>query len=167
MPFNLKEFKFLYNMFIQNSQEAAVAFQVIVSFLVAIVGGWTTSLQVFVTLMFLDYVAGFLRAAKRGNLNSTVGYLGIIKKTGYFVVLALFFQLGTWIGNTSGQAIFVRSMVVNLFIMNEAISIMENIRDLGNDDGYLPHGVIELLEVILAEDIRSRFKELPDRYSES
>lgn len=159
--------KSVYKMLLQNSQEAAVAAQVIVSFLVAIIGGWTTSLQVFVTLMFLDYIAGFLRAARKGNLNSTVGYLGILKKTGYFVVLALFFQLGTWIGDTTDQAIFVRSMVVNLFIMNESISILENIRHLDDDKSYLPHGVIELLEVVLAEDLRDRFKDLPNNYRES
>lgn len=156
----------LYKMLIQNSQETAVAFQVVVSFLVAIIGGWTTSLQVFVTLIFLDYVAGFLRAARRGNLNSTVGFMGIVKKTGYFVVLALFFQLGTWVGNTSNQAIFVRSLVVNIFIMNEAVSIIENIRHL-DDEGYLPHGVIELLEAVLAEDLREKFKDLPNGYSDA
>lgn len=163
MDVKFESLQSLYNMLLQNSQEAAVAFQVIVSFLVAIVGGWTTSLQVFVTLIFLDYVAGFLRAARRGNLNSTVGFMGIIKKTGYFVVLALFFQLGTWIGDTSNQAILVRSLVVNIFIMNEAVSIIENIRHL-DDEGYLPHGVIELLEAVLAEDLRQKFKDLPDKY---
>lgn len=159
----MERVKYLIKMITQHSQESLVSIQLLVSFLIAVIGGWSNGLRIFVILIFLDYVAGFLRAAKCGNLNSTVGFNGLIKKTGYFVILALFFQMGDWVGNTNGQALFVRNLVVNIFIMNEAVSVLENLKHLGEDE-YLPHGVVELLEGVLAEDIRKQLKDLPNKY---
>jgi len=147
-------------MLIQNSQETAIAVQIIGAAVVTIIGGWSQILEIFVIMICLDYAAGTLRAAKNGQLNSTVGFMGLLKKTGYFVVIAMFFQLGTWVGSTNADALFVRGLIVNLFIMNEAVSVLENIRYLGGED-YLPHGVVELLEGILADDIRQNLKDLP------
>jgi len=151
---HIKEF---YNMMLVNSQETAVALQIGAAFLGAIIGGWTGTIQVFIILVGLDYMAGFLRAAKNGVLNSTAGFYGIAKKLGYFIVIAMFFQVGQWIGNTQMDAMFVRGLVVNLFIMNELVSILENVRHLG-DDEYLPHGIIELLEGVIADDVRQKLK---------
>lgn len=150
----------------ENSQASVAAAQIIISGLIALVGGWTISLQVFVAIICLDYIAGTLRAAKRGRLNSTIGFNGMLKKTGYFVVFATFFQLGTWVGETNGQALLIRDMIVGIFIMNETVSIIENIQHL-DDDTYLPHGVIELLEAIFAENLRSQLKDLPKSYDET
>lgn len=155
----------LIKMIFQYSQETAAAAQILISATVAIIGGWSPGIQVFVILIFLDYLAGFLRAAKNGNLNSTVGFMGVVKKTGYFIILALFFQLGNWVGNTTEQAMFARNLVVNIFIINEAVSVFENVRNLDEDD-YLPHGILELMEGILAEDLRKQLKELPDGYDD-
>jgi len=146
-------------MVIQHSQETAVFFQVTLAFLGAIIGGWTGTIKVFIILVGLDYLAGWLRAASNGVLNRTAGFIGIVKKLGYFVVIAMFYQVGQWIGTTNGDAMFVRAMVVNLFILNELVSILENVRHLADGDNtYLPHGVIELLEFLIADDVRQKFK---------
>lgn len=150
-------FKDLFKMLIQNSQETAVALQVGAAFLGAIIGGWTGTIQVFIILVGLDYMAGFLRAAKNGVLNSTAGFFGIAKKLGYFIIIAMFFQVGQWVGTTNADAMFVRDLVVNLFIVNELVSILENVRHLG-DENYLPHGVVELLETLIADDVRQKLK---------
>jgi len=157
----MERLKFLYNMIISNSQETLVAVQLTAAFLGAIIGGWTGTIQVFIILVCLDYLAGFLRAAKNGHLNSTAGFFGIAKKLGYFIVIAMFYQVGQWIGSNGSEAIFVRGLVVNLFIMNELVSILENVRHLGDDTEYLPHGIVELLEQLVADDIRQRLRELP------
>lgn len=155
----IQHFKDIYNMVIQHSQETAVLIQITTAFLGAIIGGWTGTIQVFMILVGLDYMAGWLRAAKNGVLNSTAGYRGIVKKLGYFIVIAMFFQVGQWIGTTNADAMFVRAMVVNLFIMNELVSILENIRHLADEEqNYLPHGVVELLETLIADDIRQKLK---------
>lgn len=157
--------KNFYSMLLGHSQETAAVVQALVAFGVAVMGGWGATLQVFVILMFLDYVAGVLRAARRGCLNSTVGMMGVVKKTGYLLVIATFFQIGTLIGPSQSEAYFVRTLVLNIFIINEAVSVIENVRHF-QDDNYLPHGVVELLEGVLAEDLRKQLKDLPSGYDD-
>lgn len=155
----IDHFKNFYNMLVNHSQETAAFLQAMAAFLGAIIGGWTGTIEVFIILVGLDYLAGWLRAAKNGVLNSTAGFLGIVKKLGYFVVIAMFFQVGQWIGTTNGHAMFVRTIVVNLFILNEIVSILENIRHLADDgETYLPHGLVELLETVIADDVRQKLK---------
>jgi len=151
-----------YNMVTHYSQEIAAVLQVIAAATATIIGGYNGDIQVLIIVMFLDYIAGIIRAGSNGVLNSKAGWLGIMKKASYFVIIALFFQIGQWIGSNPGQAIFVRGMVVNLLIINEAVSVLENIRHVG-DENYLPHGIVELLEGLIAEDVREKIKmgELP------
>jgi len=159
MSYNIiiDHFKDVYKMLLQNSQETMAAAQIFAAFFGAVIGGWTGTIQIFIILIGLDYFAGILRAVKTGKLNSTAGWLGIVKKMGYFVVIAMFFQVGLWIGSSTADAMFVRTIVVNMFIVNELVSILENVKHLGDED-YLPHGVIEMLETIIADDVRQKLK---------
>lgn len=165
VDFIVDALKNIYKMIAMHSQETAAFVQALVAVGVAVLGGWGATLQVFVILMFLDYVAGILRAAKNGNMNSTVGMMGVVKKTGYLLIIATFFQIGTLVGPSMSEAYFVRTLILNIFIINEAVSVIENVRHFG-DKGYLPHGIIELLEGVLAEDLRQQLKSLPSGYDD-
>jgi toxin secretion/phage lysis holin len=88
----------------------------------------------FVAAVALDYITGMTCAVYNRELNSGVGFRGLLKKIGEFLVVAAAFlcdevvsqsaaQLGAEI-NLGGT---VASIVTVWLIVNEIISILENI----------------------------------------
>ncbi len=52
-------------------------------------GGWTMPLQILVAFISFDYLAGLGAAFVDKRLDSSVGFRGIVKKMGYFMVVAV------------------------------------------------------------------------------
>ena len=89
-------------------------------------GGWDTMLQVLIAVIALDYITGILAGAYNCNLSSAIGYKGIIKKVGIFVVVLVACLIAKLIGND-----LVRSLTIVFYISNESISILENVGRCG------------------------------------
>ena len=70
-------------------------------------------------VMVMDYISGMVRAWIRGELCSRVGIMGIVKKAAY--LLAVDF----------GGFFFFGLLVTAWLVLNECISILENISQLG------------------------------------
>src|SRR5690606_33347496 len=51
-------------------------------------GGWDTALTALALMMAFDYITGFLASAKEGKLSSSVGFWGIARKLGVFIVIS-------------------------------------------------------------------------------
>ena len=93
---------------------------------------------VLAAVMLSDYVTGMLRAWSARELSSRVGLRGLVKKLGYgFAVgaaLAVDFVVQT-AGATLGLAlegVFCFGLLVTVWlILNECISILENLGELG------------------------------------
>lgn len=95
-----------------------------------IASGWV---ELFLAAMALDYISGILAAVVCGELSSRIGIRGIMKKLGGCVVIAVavivdeiltkaaYFGIGE---NFSGM---LASVVVLWLILNELISILENL----------------------------------------
>lgn len=84
-------------------------------------GDFDQMLKVLVILIVLDWITGLLTALYNKKLNSDVGFKGIIKKV---------FILITVIVSSIMQFIIklpIRDIVIMFFIINESISILENI----------------------------------------
>ena len=87
-------------------------------------GDFDQMLKVLVVLIVLDWITGLLTALYNKKLNSYVGFKGIIKKV---------FILITVIVSSIIQFIIklpIRDIVIMFFIVNESISILENIGDI-------------------------------------
>ena len=80
------------------------------------------ALQVFLTMLFLDYVTGICSAIYNHKMNSEIGAKGIIKKFGYIVIVVIAVILDRIVGDTGA----LRTLVIYFFISNEGISILEN-----------------------------------------
>lgn len=93
---------------------------------IGLLGGWDKLLQIMLILTAFDYLTGFLAAAKAGKLNSNVGLTGMLKKIGYFCVVAV----AVCIDDLTGQPV-LRSMIIIGFCINEALSCLENAGALG------------------------------------
>ena len=89
-------------------------------------------------VMVVDYISGMVRSWVNGELCSRVGVLGIVKKVSYLlaVVVAI---VADWVVQTAaGQlgvdfgGFFYFGLLVTIWlILNECISILENISEIG------------------------------------
>lgn len=107
--------------------------------LVYFLGGWDIALQLLITVVVLDYITGVLKAIYNKKVNSTISFKGIVKKIGYFILVALAVLLDNITGGTGA----IRTLVIYFFVANEGISIVENWGGMGLP---LPQKVIDTLE---------------------
>ncbi|MBR5593892.1 MAG: phage holin family protein [Bacteroidaceae bacterium] len=102
-------------------------------------GGLDTALLTLAIVMALDYITGICKAIKQKKLNSKAGVLGILKKFGYLVIVALAVVIDRMAGDTGT----VRTLVIYFFVANDGLSILENWGAMGLP---LPKKLFEVLE---------------------
>ena len=95
-------------------------------------------LIVLMAVMIIDYFTGMVSAKREGKLSSRVGVLGIIKKVGYLALVGvgvvvdyLLTSALAQIGIKSGMPNIFGLMVIIWLIINELISILENLGEIG------------------------------------
>lgn len=103
------------------------------------INGLFTSLLI---LTVLDYVSGVIKSIIKKNVSSEIGYKGILKKIGMFVVVALANIVDKVVFNNS---LFLRHGILILFISNEGVSIIENLACIGVP---IPKSIINVLEQV-------------------
>lgn len=85
-------------------------------------GQWDILLQTLLGLVILDFITGWIKAIMKKELSSSVGAKGFVKKVYLFTVVAVTNLL---------QPIFrdmipLRETIIMFYIINEALSILEN-----------------------------------------
>ena len=91
-------------------------------------GGFDAVFLALVVLACMDYITGWAAAWAHGRLSSDAGRLGIAKKIGMFVVVSvghILDQLGGL-----GEPV-LRTVVIWWYIGNEALSVVENLGEVG------------------------------------
>lgn len=101
---------------------------VLATFFTYLFGSWDLALQVLIVFMILDYGTGVLYAYLTDQLNSEVGFKGLVKKCMILVVLIIGVMLDRIVGN--GTWVF-RTLVAYFYIANEGISLLENVGNIG------------------------------------
>jgi len=91
-------------------------------------GGWDAVFAALVTLACMDYVTGWAAAWVHGRLSSDAGRRGIARKVGMFVVVAVC-NIVDQVGGL-GEPI-LRTVAIWWYISNEALSIVENLGEVG------------------------------------
>lgn len=105
---------------------------------------------VLLVVMITDYFTGMAEAYVNKTLNSRIGVVGILKKIGYIVAVAVgvvadylitnaLIKIGINI-NVSG---YIGLVVTIWFIINELISILENLTEIGTP---LPKFLVSLVK---------------------
>lgn len=102
---------------------------------------WTAlvvPLAVLLTVMAADYVSGMAKAWSTGTLCSKTGLRGIVKKLGYLVLVGTagvvdwLVRYGlTQVGVEISFNFLIAAIVIVWLIINELISILENVAALG------------------------------------
>ena len=103
---------------------------------------WMKTLLAFIVI---DYMSGFIAAYINRELSSRVGFIGILKKTMYFFVLAV----AHCVDAATGAGGVLQGIAVGVLISNEGISILENCAKCGIP---IPERLIRALAQIKGED---------------
>ncbi|NLU24693.1 MAG: phage holin family protein [Clostridiales bacterium] len=95
-------------------------------------------LTVLIAVMLADYATGMLKAWESSSLSSRIGIRGILKKLGYLVIVAVGMVVDwilRWglagIGLTLHLTFLISMIVAVWLIINECISILENVAAMG------------------------------------
>lgn len=109
-----------------------------------IFGEWHITLGILATLMCLDIISGLLKAVVLKELRSRRLSDGLFRKAGFVILIILAQMMDLWVG----MPIF-RHAVVGLLIANEAISIVENLTQMGVP---VSPKLIQFLDIVKSND---------------
>jgi toxin secretion/phage lysis holin len=112
---------------------------VILTFLIYFLGGLDIALKSLLIVIVIDYATGILSAIYNKQINSKVGFKGILKKFSYLLIIAL----SVIVDNILGQSGTIRTLVIYFFVANDGISILENVAEMNIP---LPPKLLETLE---------------------
>ena len=118
------------------------------SLVASLFGGWTTSLTTLLIFMLIDYLTGLITAGvfhksqktESGALESRAGFKGLCRKGAILLLVLVAHRLDLATGGT-----YVRDAVCIAFIVNEAISIIENAGLMGVPIPAVITNAIEIL----------------------
>ncbi len=107
---------------------------IVSSFIFNFFGGWNEAMTTLCIFMLMDYITGLIVAGvfknstktKDGGLESKAGYKGLARKFATLILVLVGCRLDIVLGIS-----FVRDCVIIAFIVNETISIAENIGLMG------------------------------------
>jgi len=105
-----------------------------------IFGEPTQFMYILAYVIFLDFLTGTLKAMYLKKLNSAVSRNGILRKIGLFVSISAIHMFDLFMG--SGN--LFRDLLVNMFIVTELISIIENLSEIGI---VIPKFVTKILKI--------------------
>ena len=114
----------------------------------AVFGGWSAGLTTLIIFMAVDYATGlivagvFHRSPKSdgGALESRAGWKGLVRKGVTLLIVLIACRLDVMLGVT-----YIRDAVVIAFIVNEALSIIENAGLMGVP---IPAAITKAIELL-------------------
>ena len=97
-------------------------------------GGWTASLTTLLIFMAIDYFTGLICAGvfhkspktETGALESRAGFKGLCRKCGVMLLVLMGHRIDLAMGST-----YIRDAICIAFIVNESLSITENLGLMG------------------------------------
>lgn len=111
-------------------------------------GGWSVLLQILLVFVIIDYLTGMVASGLKGELNSKIGFKGIIKKVMIFVVVAVAHMVDKAIGDMmvqTGEMSMLMDATIFFYIANELLSITENAGKIGIP---IPEKLLNAVEVL-------------------
>lgn len=95
---------------------------------VVLIGAWDTVLEILLIVMAIDYITEVSSSFRNKTISSALGHNGLIKKANTLLIVILAAQLDKISGNTN---YVFRNCTAIFFIANDAISIIENVGEMG------------------------------------
>lgn len=112
----------------------------IIAVLTMVLGEHWYIFAAFLLLNIIDWLTGWMKSRINGVENSTAGWKGVLKKIGYWLMIAVavaiaaaLIEVGVVIGIDLGITTLLGWFVLASLIVNEARSIVENFVEAGYD----------------------------------
>ena len=146
----------------------------IVTLLVAIFGKYWYLFAIFLILNLLDYITGYMKARKLKKESSSVGLAGIIKKLGYWIIIATAF-LAAYALTALGKDILHIDLsflallgwfTLACLLINEVRSILENLVEYGLNVPYVLIKGLAVTEQLLNDTTDNMFSKDEKQKSE-
>ena len=112
-------------------------------------GSFDGSLKVLIVLVVIDYITGIAGAARHGELNSSIGFWGIIKKMLIFSIIGIAHVIGYELFD---HTLMIREVVIYFYAANEGFSIIENSNKLGIPIPKIVRNMFALLKEKISGD---------------
>lgn len=110
----------------------------VITFLTMIFGEHWFLFAFFLILNIIDWITGWMKSRMAGKENSVKGWQGVLKKLGYWLMIAFGFGIAAClieVGSTIGVDLQITTVlgwfVLASLIVNEARSIVENFVEAG------------------------------------
>ena len=119
-------------------------------------GGWSHSLTTLLIAMAVDYVTGLIVAGvfhkspktETGSLESKAGWKGLLRKGGTLLVVLVACRLDIELGTT-----YIRDAVVIAFMVNEVVSLIENVGLMGVP---IPEPILNGIDILKKKSILNK-----------
>lgn len=112
----------------------------VIAILTMVLGEYWYIFAAFLLLNVIDWITGWMKSRINGVENSMAGWKGVLKKLGYWLMIAVAFaiaaaliEVGKVIGIDLGVTTLLGWFVLASLIVNEARSIVENFVEAGYD----------------------------------
>ena len=112
----------------------------VIAILTMVLGEHWYIFAAFLLLKVIDWITGWMKSRINGVENSMAGWKGVLKKLGYWLMIAVAFaiaaaliEVGKVIGIDLGITTLLGWFVLASLIVNEARSIVENFVEAGYD----------------------------------
>ena len=122
----------------KDDRSIQMIFSAAAAALISYLGVVAIPAAVLVLAMMTDYITGMLSAWHDSALSSKKGIFGIIKKVGYLVLVCvgmgvdwLIYSGLSQAGISTEHSVFFGVLVTVWLIINELISILENLKNIG------------------------------------
>jgi toxin secretion/phage lysis holin len=116
-----------------------------------LVGGLDDPIRNLFILSTIDYITGVGRAIYKGELNSYIGFKGLIKKTMIYAVVALGVRLDSMFGTE-----YLKAGLIFSFMITEVVSISENVGTIVPLPNILRRTIKQLKEVLKEEEEKKK-----------
>lgn len=120
-------------------------------------------------LMLVDYCTGIGVAWMCGTLSSRKSILGILKKVGYLAVITvgivcdlLIEYAFAAIGQSLSITYAVGLIIIIWLILNECISVLENLSEIGVPIPRFLNGIVKRLKVVTEKQLEKMERSLPE-----
>jgi len=117
-------------------------------------------------VILADYISGHTKAGKNKDISSQKGYEGIKKKTGYFLLVVVggvidwLLQSGLQVSGIDIKVNWTIAMLITIWlIINELISILENLYELGVSIPFKLDRLIKYLKVSVEKSVSEKLPE--------
>lgn len=114
------------------------SFTVVISTVVAALGGFDSALELLISLILVDMISGVVYAIMQKNLSSTELRNGIMRKIFIFLAIFIALKADTCLLDLAGKtptfwgiSLSIRTLVVIWFCIEELISLLENLANIG------------------------------------